>query len=122
MFYYLYQHKVSYSTFHNDLVFLESSKKKVRWFLWVDVRRSALLSKKISYIFRILGTLVELSFGLLVTVGNITHQLKILESYIQECDFSTDPQNCTVFLNKLAKIFFPIIGRDQVDFLHGYKN
>ena len=71
-----------------------------------------MLSRKISCIFRILATLVELYFGLLVTVENIVHQLKILESYIQECDFSTDPQNSIVFLNKLAKIFSLNIGRE----------
>ena len=103
-------------------MFLESSKKEVRWFLWVDLRSSLLLSRQISYIFRILATLVELYFRLLVTVGNFMDQLKILEIYIQECDFVMDPQNSTVFLNKLSKIFFRFLGGIKLIFCTGIKN
>ena len=66
---------------NHPIIFLNQDNKTK-----LDVRNFALLSRKISYIFRILATLVELYFGLLVTVGNFMHQLKILESYIQECE------------------------------------
>ena len=102
--------------------FLSPVKKSLRWFLWVDLGSSLLLSRQISYIFRILATLVELYFGLLVTVGNFMHQLKILEIYIQECDFVMDPQNSTVFLNKLSKIFFRFLGGIKLIFCTGIKN
>lgn len=66
-------------------------------------------TRQISYIFRILVLLVELYFGLLVIVGNFMHQIKLLESYVQNFDFYVASQNSAVFKINLPKYFFQFL-------------